>query len=279
MENIFSTAAAKVKEIAPGGGSNTLYYILIVVAILVVGALIYWWFKSQDVTKTVLGPYVLNGTATANSTDTIFSQADVESVLGNNFTLSFFVYMDDVNRERIPIGGPEGEFRFKPLVYILGVGDLLIDPIHQVGRLRIKPLNPELATSVDIDNFMIARWNQVTITMEGRSVDIYLNGAIVTSTLLENLPSLKPLGVLLEKSPDFAGQAGLFQAWPRRLTEQEIVRNYKRNTDTRGKPLIPDGGPSVFDILRDMVKGLCGLGFCGFRFHTGEMEYVDYDFA
>jgi hypothetical protein len=126
---------------------------------------------------------------------------------------------------------------------------------------------------------MVSRWNQLTITIEGRTVDIYLNGAIATSTLLDNLPSLKPLGVLLEKSPDFAGQAGLFQAWPRRLSEQEIIRNYKRNTDTRGKPLIPDIGTSIMDIFRNMGKGLCDIGFCGFRFRTGPMEYVDYEFA
>jgi len=278
MDNFFSTATTAVAK--PGEKSSTLFlYISIIVVLFVFGALVYWWFRPRELSTTVLGPYVLNGTVSGNSTETIFTQQEVESTLGNNFTLSFFVYMEDVNRERIPIGGPEGDFRFKPLVYILGVGDVLIDPIHQVGRLRIKPLNPEGLVSIDFDNFMVSRWNQVTITMEGRSVDIYLNGAIATSTLLDNLPSLKPLGVLLEKSPDFAGQAGLFQAWPRRLSEQEIIRNYKRNTDTRGKPLIPDIGPSIMDIFRNMGKGLCDIGFCGFRFRTGPMEYVDYEFA
>jgi hypothetical protein len=278
MENFFSTATAAVTK--PAENPSTLFlYIGIIIVLFVVGALVYWWLRPRELSTTVLGPYVLNGTATGNSTETIFTQKDVESTLGNNFTLSFFVYMEDVNRERIPIGGPEGDFRFKPLVYILGVGDVLIDPIHQVGRLRIKPLNPEGLVSIDFDNFMVSRWNQVTVTMEGRSVDIYLNGAIATSTLLDNLPSLKPLGVLLEKSPDFAGQAGLFQAWPRRLSEQEIIRNYKRNTDTRGKPLIPDIGPSIMDIFRNMGKSLCDIGFCGFRFRVGPMDYVDYEFA
>jgi len=276
MDNFFSTTAVA----KPGEKSSTLFlYVSIVVVLFVLGALLYWWFRPRDLTTTVLGPYVLNDAVSGNSTETIFTQKDVETTLGNNFTLSFFVYMEDVNRERISIGGPEGDFRFKPLIYILGVGDVLIDPIHQVGHLRIKPLNPEGLVSTNFDNVMVSRWNQITITMEGRSVDIYLNGAIVTSTLLDNLPSLKPLGVLLEKSPDFAGQAGLFQSWPRRLSEQEIIRNYKRNTDTRGKPLIPDIGPSIMDIFKNMGKGLCDIGFCGFRFRTGPMEYVDYEFA
>lgn len=272
MEDFFSQPV--LQQSRPMG-----LYIGIVCVILLVGIVLYWWFKPNNLTKTVKGPFVLNGHATANSTETIFSHNDVETTLGNNFTLSFFVYMDDVNRERISIGGPEGDFRFKPLLYILGVGDILIDPIHQVGHVRIKPLNPEGKASIDVENCMVARWNQLVVTMEGRSVDVYLNGNLASSAVLDNLPSLKPLGVLLEKSPDFAGQTGLFQAWPRRLTEQEIVRNYKRNTDTRGKPLLPDIGPSILDIFRDMGKGLCEVGFCGFRFRTGPLEYVDYEFA
>lgn len=275
MDSLFSKAdVSKTSSIS----STTIYGISIVV-LFVLGALLYWWFRPTDITKTVMGPYVLNSSVTANSTETIFGQTDVESVLGNNFTLGFFVYMADVNRERISVGGPSGDFRFKPLVYILGVGDVLIDPIHQVGQLRIKPVNPEGKATINIDKIMAARWNQIVITMEGRSIDVYLNGNIMNSVLLDNLPNLKPLGVLLEKSPDFAGQAGLFQSWPRRLSEQEIMRNYKRNTDTRGKPLIPDEAPSILDIFRDMGKALCELGFCGFRFRTGPMEYVDYEFA
>jgi hypothetical protein len=285
MENFFSSSTEQTKP--SGKPSSKMMWIGAIVAIILVGAVLYWWFKPRANHVTAMGPYILNDSSKANknSTETIFSQPDVETSLGNNFTLSYFVYMDDVNRERIPIGGPEGDFRFKPLVYILGVGDILIDPIHQVGRVRIKPLDRsgvidrQGIVTIDIDNFMISRWNNLTITMEGRSVDVYLNGSIVNSALLENLPVLKPLGVLLEKSPDFAGQAGLFQAWPRRLSEHEIIRNYKRNTDTRGKPLIPDIGPSFFEIFKDMGKGLCDIGFCGFRFRTGPMEYVDYEFA
>jgi hypothetical protein len=285
MENFFSSATEQPKP--TGKPSSKTMWIGAIVAIILVGAVLYWWFKPRADHVTAMGPYILNDSSKVNknSTETIFSQPDVETNLGNNFTLSYFVYMDDVNRERIPIGGPEGDFRFKPLVYILGVGDILIDPIHQIGRVRIKPLDQsgvidrQGIVTIDIDNFMISRWNNLTITMEGRSVDVYLNGSIVNSALLENLPVLKPLGVLLEKSPDFAGQAGLFQAWPRRLSEHEIIRNYKRNTDTRGKPLIPDIGPSFFEIFKDMGKGLCDIGFCGFRFRTGPMEYVDYEFA
>jgi hypothetical protein len=190
-----------------------------------------------------------------------------------------------VNRERIPIAGPAGDFRFKPFLFLLGVGDILLDPIHQMARVRIKPLtqgaliNPDTVTSIDVDNFMIARWNQLTVTLEGRTVDIYLNGVLAKSTLLDNLPILNPVGILLETSPDFSGQAGLFQAWPRRLTESQIAVNYARNADTRGKPRIPDVGYTLAEFLKGFRTEFCSLGFCGNLLNTGPLNYVDYEFA
>jgi len=270
--------------------STTATYIAIVLVLIVIAVALYWFFMKRADHVTEMGPWVLNGSdadvsTKTNSIITVFNNADIQSNLGNNFTLGLFVYMDDIKSERITIGGPSGDLRFKPFVYILGVGDIVIDPIHQVLHVRVRALdnkgfmNKSNMVTVEIPNFVVARWNQIVVTLEGRSLDVYVNGALAGSALLENLPIIKPLGVLMEKTPDFGGQAGLFQAWPRRLSENEIARNYARNTDTRHKPLIPDKGPSVYAIFKDMGKGLCDIGFCGFRFRVGPMEYVDYEFA
>ena len=285
MSDVFGNITEKATTAAKS--SPMVMWGLAIAAILIIGGALYWWFRPRAHDAIAMGPYVLKrvGAGTGSSTVTVFNQDQINNSLGNNFTLSFFVYMEDVNRENIPIGGPKGDFRFKPFLYILGVGDVLLDPIHQVARIRIKPLaasgirSPEGTVNLEIDNFMMARWNQVTITMEGRSVDVYLNGALATSTLLENLPILNPVGVLLETSPDFSGQAGLFQAWPSRQTEHQVVRNYKRNTDTRGKPLIPDKPFQMTDAWKEFKKTLCSVGLCGFRVDVGGLEYVDYEYA
>lgn len=285
MSDVFSNIAEKATNTA--NTSPMLTWGLLLLIILIVGVALYWWFRPRAKDALVVGPYVLKrvGAGTGSTTETVFTQDQINNSLGNNFTLSFFVYMEDVNRENIPIGGPKGDFRFKPFLYILGVGDILLDPIHQVARIRVKPLapsgvrNPEGTVNLEIDNFMIARWNQITMTVEGRSVDVYLNGALATSTLLENLPILNPVGVLIETSPDFSGQAGLFQAWPSRLTEHQVIRNYKRNTDTRGKPLIPDVSFKLVDAWKELKKLLCSIGLCSFRVEVGGLEYVDYEYA
>ena len=193
--------------------------------------------------------------------------------------------MNDTNAERIPIAGPSGDFRFKPLVYILGVGTITADPIHQKARLTLQPLTDSAVKKVDspvivdIDNFLVARWNQLLFSVEGRSVDVYLNGNLIKSALMENVPVLAPVGLLLETIPDFTGQAGLFQAWPRRLSGPEVMLNYKRNVDLRGKPSIPDATFSWSDAWKYMKVNLCKIGFCGFKYDVGPLQYIDYEFA
>ena len=280
--DLFNTPPLPISTTA--SSSNT-FWISGVIAIVLISAFIYWYFRPQPKNAVNLGPFVLKGTQSkpvADSTINVFEYNQIHSSLGNNFTLSFFVYMDDANNERIPISGPKGDFRFKPILTIMGVGTVTLDPIHQVARVRIQPLVSKAvierseATDIIVDNYMVARWNQITITLEGRTIDVYLNGALVKSALLENLPILYPVGILLQTSPDFSGQAGLFQAWPYRLTETDVIKNYKRNTDLRGKPLIPDVGIDFFNIFK---KNLCDIGFCGFRFSAGPLQYIDYEFA
>ena len=262
--------------------------VLVVAAVAVIGAGLYMWFKPRPEHVTVEGPYNLKGvTASAggSSQTTILDSSQLMSKAGNNFTISAFVYMDDVNAERIPIAGPAGDYRFKPLVYILGVGTIIVDPIHQKARVALQPLTDrslrkvDAPVNIDIDNFVVARWNQITISVLGRSADVYLNGKLIKSAMMENVPVLAPVGLLLETVPDFSGQAGLFQAWPRRLSADEVLRNYKINTDLRGKPAIKTEGLSWAEVWNNMKGQLCKVGFCGFKYDVGPLQYVDYEFA
>lgn len=262
--------------------SPTQIIIAIVVIIFAIAVVAFWWFKPKPDHVTFMGPIVLKGAGNNVQSEQkiLFTQSQIDSSLGNNFTLSLFVYMDDSNRERIPLGSPEGDFRFKNFITILGVGTITLDPIHQRARVSVRPLSSgSQETQIVIDNFMVARWNQITITLEGRTLDVYVNGALAKSALLENLPILKPVMVTMETSPDFSGQSGLIQAWPRRLTSNAVATNYKRNTDTRGKPLIPDIKPSIGTLWDMFKKGFCEMGFCNLSIQIGGLDYVDYQYA
>jgi len=278
---------------------NPRFIFLIVVLLIVAGAIVYvLYFMPKSDETTVLGPFVLNGIpseadSSGSKLESVLTARQLSTSLKSNFTISFFIYMDKLNMERIPFAGPEGEYRFKPLVKLIGVGEFVLNPVHQRALLRLTPLVPSVMNGkfktppyAEITNVMNSRWNQITITLEGRSIDIYLNSKHATSLILENLTWTNPTGMLLETSPDFWGQAGMIQAWPRRLTEREIVENYKRVTDLRGKPNIPDAKPTFKSIWQELYKLMCKAGFCPNsgkgsqgRLRTNGLEYVDYEYA
>jgi len=254
-----------------------------IVVVIVIGLALFWWFRPPSLIATAMGPYVLgDGTG---ATETIFTQSQIATSLGNNFSLGFFVYIDDASRERIGIGRELDELRLNGLITILGLGDIVINPIYQTLTVRARPLrtgalmDSTTTKLLTIDNFMVGRWNQIVLTLEGRTLDIYLNGAIANSTLLDNLTILNPVGVLLNTSPEFTGQAGLIQGWPYRLTASDVIANYKRNTTTRGKPLIPDVKLTITDIWRRILDGLCDAGYCFSLVKVNAGEYIDYEFA
>jgi hypothetical protein len=288
MDSLFNTVQNTVGAAKTGAASAAArtWVLGIVLAALVVYILYRMFAPAVEEIRTE-GPYDLLGAQAkpvVNSTVTVFDQSQIKLGLADNFTLSFFVYMDETNLERAPIGGSTAS---KPLVYILGVGDISVDPVHQAARVRVKPLQQTSAGTMemtnviglDVENFMISRWNQLTVTLEGRTLDVYMNGLLVTSRLLENLPTLYPVGVLLETSPDFSGKAALLQAWPRRLTESEVLLNYKRNTDMRGKPLVTEKMSLWSAAYSNLMQSICDAGLCGFRFETGPLQYIDYTFA
>jgi hypothetical protein len=273
-------------------------FLIVVLLIVAVGIVYVLYFMPKSDETTVLGPFVLNGIPSeadggGSKLRSVLTARQLSKSLKSNFTVSFFIYMDKLNMERIPFAGPEGEYRFKPLVKLIGVGEFVLNPVHQRALLRLTPLVPSVMNGnfkpppyAEIENVMNSRWNQITIAVEGRSIDIYLNSKHTTSLILENLTWTNPTGMLLETSPDFWGQAGMIQAWPRRLTEREIVENYKRVTDLRGKPNIPDVKPTFKSIWHELYKLMCKAGFCpnnrkgsqgGLR--TNGLEYVDYEYA
>jgi len=273
-------------------------FLIVVLLIIVVGIVYVLYFMPKSDETTVLGPFVLNGIPSeadsgGSKLQSVLTARQLSKSLKSNFTVSFFIYMDKLNMERIPFAGPEGEYRFKPLVKLIGVGEFVLNPVHQRALLRLTPLVPSVMNGnfkpppyAEIEKVMNSRWNQITIAVEGRSIDIYLNSKHATSLILENLTWTNPTGMLLETSPDFWGQAGMIQAWPRRLTEREIVENYKRVTDLRGKPNIPDAKPTFKSIWHELYKLMCHAGFCPNNRkgsqngrNTNGLEYVDYEYA
>jgi hypothetical protein len=140
------------------------------------------------------------------------------------------------------------------------------------------PITPSPADTITLPNFSVSRWNQLAFSIEGRTVDVYLNGALATSTLLENVPYASPTQITLNPQPGYEGQVGYVQAWPRRLTMAEILANYKKTSDRKGKPAIPDSPFEWSDLLKGLENGFCSLGLCPSASSSDPFQYINYMF-
>ena len=140
------------------------------------------------------------------------------------------------------------------------------------------PITPSPADTIILPNFLVSRWNQLAFSIEGRTVDVYLNGALASSTLLENVPYASPTQITLNPQPGYDGQVGYVQAWPRRLTMAEILANYRNTSDRKGKPAIPDSPFNWSDLLKGLENGFCSLGICPTASSTSPLRFIDYAF-
>jgi hypothetical protein len=182
-----------------------------------------------------------------------------------------------------PSFAPSDDMRFHKLLELTGSCSIYLDPTNQQAQIAMRPANlsssPDSNAILTVSKFLPARWNQLTFTVEGRTVDVYLNGLLTTSTLLPDVPYSVPSQVTLFPMVGFSGQLGYIQLWPRRLTLPEIISNYKSTSDPRGKPRIPTPGTSLADIYTIFSNGFCKLGFCIDPENKNPFQYIDYTYA
>ncbi len=111
-------------------------------------------------------------------------------------------------------------------------------------------------------------------------MDVFINGHLASSMQLDNIPAAPMSGIFVNSSPDFDGQIALMQIWPERRTSGQILENYKKNTDLRGKPILPSPSLQWENIVTRLQEAICrGTGFCGITISSGPLEYVEYEFA
>jgi hypothetical protein len=116
-----------------------------------------------------------------------------------------------------------------------------------VWQLRYDPAKAELewrfagGERVVISGVELQKWNQLTMTFEGRTVDLYLNGELKRSQALSALPTPSATASVLLKGGAFYGQLAYLELWSRRLTVSEVANSYIDSSDSRGQPYFITG--------------------------------------
>lgn len=271
---------------------NRFRVLLLIATILVIfvsAYILYRYLNQKKKDITLYGPYTMTGIRkdpTVSPWSYLLNADQAAIMTSNNTTCGFFVYVEGASQTVNPLSPEDDHSRLQHVLTFGGSVGVKVDPIHQQVIVDIFEMNPAYTAveaqqrtvlkSVVIKQVLNAKWNQIVFSIEGRTVDLYLNGVLSTSLWLDNLPVSELSGIWINESPDFKGQIALIQAWPERRTASAIMDNYQRRTDIRGKPKIPDPRLKISDLF----SGFCATtGMCGFNLQPTPLEFIDYEFA
>jgi hypothetical protein len=105
----------------------------------------------------------------------------------------------------------------------------------------------------------LQKWTYVAITIEGRRIDIFYNGRVAASHMLETLPNYAgaQTGTLRSGSGNLKGRIGLVGLNPRRMNAEEIMIDYVSSSDTRGRPYFGSIIPFIGNLFSCPAGAFC----------------------
>ena len=238
----------------------TSYAIPAVVAIVVIVIIIIIIVTVVQVTKTrpakqLMGPVDLF----APPSPVLIDRATTKVAMAGTYTFSFYILISAV---------PDLRAGATPLIqwsdaWNLGYNGAMEELVWTMNATQPKSGSTNATQNVPLPTVPLQRWTQVTMTYEGRTIDLYVNGVLVTSSLLNYLVPPSTSSVILMTTGAVLGQIAYVQVWPRRLTVREVAGNYTDTSDSQGRPYL---GPAFLKTLQSIPTALkpsaCPSGNC-----------------
>jgi hypothetical protein len=223
---------------------NIVYILVLLIILSVIAYIIYLYvYKpwSQSTKLLTLGPL--------NLKETFIHPFIANTVLSNNFTFTFYVRPDAINRT---LSNNNMTVNINPILnwentFIFGLTPTKSKKEFNTGTiLSFNTVGTSGKDIVVCPALPYQKWTFVGISLDGRRIDVSYNGRIVASHILNDMPYLNRGGRLSSGSDKLAGEIGIVSYNHRRLTAEEIMIDYVSTSDTRGKPHFPESSPIPF---------------------------------
>lgn len=212
--------------------------VAVIVLIIVIVLIVFVVLKNRSVgaAYTLKGPVDLF----KPSNVVIVPRTIASAKMKGSYTLSFYMRVDAV---------PDMRTNGVPLMIWPGVWSLSYVPAHEELTWTFEQMpdsgNSALPDVVKLSHVPLQRWNQVVIAFEGRSMDLYINGKLIKSDILNNVPPSAASSISLVPG-HCMGQIGYIELWSRRLTTTEVAADYVNTSDSQGRPYF---GPEFLTAL------------------------------
>ena len=213
----------------------------IVIIIIIIYMIIQLSSTSMNPKSVVMGPIDLY----SPTSDILIDRKTVSKNMAGSYTLSYYVRIDAV---------PDMRAEATPMISYPGVWSMNYNPSHEELVWIIND------SRVSLKSVPLQRWTQVTISFEGRTIDLYINGILVKSHILSHLPPLGNASISIIPG-GIMGQLAYVQMWSRRLTVSEIEQNNRNTSNSRGYPNL---GPEFLNALKNvkLPNIFCPAGGC-----------------
>ena len=201
--------------------------ILLGIAIIVVLYLIYYFFFSNK---------NLSDMNPGNKEVKISASKLATNANSNNFTYSIWFYVSDWQYRlteakdllvRSQDGSSNPHISMAPYENNLNINISSIQPGGKGGD-----------NDCTIRNFPLQRWTHVLVSLNNRTLDVYLDGKLVRTCILSGVA--KPIGesdVLITPNGGFSGWTSRFRTWSKPLNPQEVFNVYREGPGSTGSGL------------------------------------------
>jgi hypothetical protein len=194
--------------------ANTLITIGIFIIIVIIIVVIVFLLK-----KYIWTPQLSLSSYQAGNILKTISASSIPSGVTYNFTYSIWIYIDDWS------------YNYGSEKIIFSKGD---SPKVSLGSnendlsVSMKIDNGDTTSMCGLPNVPLQRWTNIIITLNGRSMDLYLNGKLTRTCLLADVPKIDTTSdLLLTPNGGFSGYTTNFKYWSDTINPQQAWNIYK----------------------------------------------------
>ena len=253
MNRAFGGALASFGSVAPAATPYIVPIIaaIIAVVLIVIVIIVIVQMESAKPVVSLKGPVDLF----APKSPVVIDRNGTKANMTGSYTLAFYLRIDAV---------PDMRAGATPL--FTWPGDWNLDYNASQEQLEWKITEIYDGKSIGSPHVVVLpkvpmqRWLQITVAVEGRTMDLYVNGELIKSHTLDNIPNSGASSITIVPG-GIRGQIAYVQLWSRRFTVSAVGANFVDTSDSQGRPYL---GPGFLTALHNIsVPNLfCPSGDC-----------------